>query len=84
MGKAKIYVDTRSGCLAEAGDVLIPIKEELIKTENITEIGEAASKVKPSRESDDEIIVFKTVGSAVQDIVVGHEICMLCEKENLG
>lgn len=33
MRNAKIYVDTRNGCLAEAGDVLIPIKEGLIKAD---------------------------------------------------
>ena len=36
---SKIVVDTRSGALAEAGDILIPISEKIISEDSVVEIG---------------------------------------------
>lgn len=36
---SKIVVDTCSGALAEAGDILIPISEKIISEDSVVEIG---------------------------------------------
>eukprot|EP00703_Trepomonas_sp_PC1_P003480 JAP93126.1 Ornithine cyclodeaminase [Trepomonas sp. PC1] len=82
--RSKVVVDTRVGALAESGDLLIPIQEQNLVKESVVEIGEIANGKAVGRQNDKEIITFKTVGSAIQDIVVGHEICTLCEENNLG
>ncbi|HOW84603.1 MAG TPA: hypothetical protein P5119_04525 [Candidatus Aminicenantes bacterium] len=71
MARAGIFVDDRTACLAETGDLLIPIREGLITEAAIrAEIGEVLAGLKPGRRSEDEITVFKSVGSAVQDLAV--------------
>jgi len=71
MARAGIYVDHRAACLEEAGDLIIPIREGLITEAGIRgEIGEVLAGLAPGRRSDEEITVFKSVGTAVQDLAV--------------
>lgn len=66
--RSKLVVDSREAVKEEAGDVLKPIELGLMKFENIyAEIGEIAAGLKPGRENDREITLFKSVGLAVQD-----------------
>ena len=66
--KGKVVCDQVSACLAEAGDLIIPIKEGAITKEHIhAELGEIVSGKKAGRESESEITVFKSVGLAIQD-----------------
>lgn len=75
ISRARVYVDTREGVLNEAGDLIIPITEGAFTADAVVgEIGEVASGMVPSRQTPEEIIVFKTTGSAIQDLTVGHEI----------
>ncbi len=81
----KIVVDARSSALAEAGDLIIAIKNGAIQASNIfAEIGEIAAGKKPGRERDDEITYFKSVGNAVQDAAVARAIYDAALRENLG
>ena len=59
--RARIVVDSRDACLAEAGDLIIP------KATVDAELGEIINGIKPGRQSDEEITFFKTVGVAVED-----------------
>ncbi|MEM0440040.1 MAG: ornithine cyclodeaminase family protein [Candidatus Caldarchaeum sp.] len=66
--RSKLVVDSREAVKEEAGDVLKPIELGLMKFENIyAEIGEIAAGLKPGRDKEDEITLFKSVGLAVQD-----------------
>lgn len=66
--KSKLVVDSREGVLSESGDILIPIKEGIVTEEHIyAEIGEIIIGKKPGRVSDDEITLWKSVGSAILD-----------------
>lgn len=68
--RAKIVVDQRDGCLAEAGDILGPLEKKLITADHIHgELGEVVTGRIVARENEDEITVFKSVGVAVQDLV---------------
>jgi len=83
--RSKVVVDSRSASLAEAGDLIIPLKEGLMNEGHIHgEIGEIAAGKIPARESDDEITFFKSVGLAVQDIAVGELIRRRAEELGLG
>ena len=71
----KIYVDTRDGVLNESGDFIIPIKENKFSEKDITgELGELILGKVPGRESEEEITLFKSVGSGVLDIVTARRI----------
>ncbi len=76
--RARIVVDSREACLAEAGDLIIP------QAQIDAELGEIVNGVKPKRQSDSEITFFKSVGVAVQDASAAGYILRQAEERNLG
>ncbi|GAG44613.1 unnamed protein product, partial [marine sediment metagenome] len=75
VGRARIVVGSREGCLAETGDLIIPIRKGLITEDDIyAELGEIAAGIRPGRESAGEITLFKSVGNAVQDVSVAKRV----------
>lgn len=58
---SKIYVDSRAAAVVESGDVIAA-------GHIFAEIGEVVEGLRPGRESDDEITLFKSLGAAVEDI----------------
>lgn len=72
---SKVVVESREVAVEETGDLVIPIREGIFRPEHIyAELGEIASGKKPGRERPDEITVFKSVGLAAMDMVVGKAI----------
>ncbi len=72
---AKIYFDSQEAVLAESGDIQIPLAEGRITQDRFTgELGQVVLGNLPGREGEDEIIVFKTVGIAAQDLVTAKRI----------
>lgn len=83
--QARIVVDSRAACLAEAGDLIIPLRKGLITEADIyAELGEIAAGIKPGRKDDQQITYFKSVGSAVQDAAVAQRILAEAESKGLG
>ncbi len=67
--KATVFVDTYQGGLKESGDIVIPLKEGILKEEDIkADLFELCSEAKQGRTSDREITVFKSVGHALEDL----------------
>lgn len=82
---SKIYFDSKDAVLAESGDIIIPLKEGLISEKNFTgEIGDAIAGKIPKRENDEEIILFETVGIAIQDLVTAKQIVDKAREANIG
>lgn len=82
---SKLYVDSKEACLAEAGDIIQPINQNIITKNHIyAEIGEVVSGIKEGRVLEDGITVFKSVGNAVQDIAAAALILEKAEKLNIG
>ncbi len=83
--RAKVVIDHRTASLAEAGDLLIPLHQGLIKQDHIhAELGEIIAGSKPGRGSETEITLFKSVGVAVQDIAVASRVLANAERMGLG
>jgi alanine dehydrogenase len=73
--RARIVVDTYEGALQEAGDLLIPIKNGTIDRSHIAaDLHEIASGKKPARRSAESITLFKSVGCALEDLVIAQLI----------
>lgn len=82
---SKIYCDSVDAVLSESGDLLIPLDEEIISKEDITgDLGDVKLGKIPGRTSDDEIIVFESVGVAVQDLCAAKVILDKAKEKNIG
>jgi alanine dehydrogenase len=85
VGRSKVIIDHWEACMAEAGDLLIPLKDGLITEFHIfAELGEIAAGIKPGRVSPEEITLFKSVGVAIQDVAVANLALKAAEDLNLG
>lgn len=85
ISRAKIVVDTREGCLAEAGDLIMSIQSGVIDPTDIhAELGEIVRGAKAGRESREEITLFKSVGTAIQDAAVARAALDRAEQRDLG
>jgi ornithine cyclodeaminase/alanine dehydrogenase-like protein (mu-crystallin family) len=83
--RARLFVDSREACWAEAGDLIIPRDEGAIAESDIlAELGELVTGVARGRLSDDEITFFKSVGNAVQDVAVASKVLAQAERQGLG
>ena len=81
----KIYFDLEEMVLAESGDITKPLAEGLITEEDFTgNIGDVLLSKVVGRENDEEIIVFKTVGVATQDLVTAKKIYEKALAANIG
>lgn len=75
---ARVVVDQRAAALAEAGEL------QGLGAGDVVELGEVLSGVVPGRSSDGERTVFKSVGSAIQDLMVGARIYERARELGLG
>lgn len=83
--RAKVVVDLRSAGLAEAGDILQPIRLGIISESHIhAELGEIVAGSRAGRNSGDEITIFKSVGNAVQDLAVASFVMNIASKREIG
>src|SRR6266542_2912465 len=72
---ATVFADSRESALAEAGDLVIPIRAgELTKDHVVAEIGEVLLGRHAGRSSPDEITLFKSLGLAIVDVIAGAYI----------
>ena len=70
---ARVFVDSRTGALAEAGDLVIPIKEGVISSSHIVgELGEVTGGRIQGRQTAEEITIFKSLGMAVEDVAAAR------------
>ena len=76
--RARVVVDSRDACMAEAGDLIIA--GAVISAE----IGEIVNGIFPPRQNDQEITFFKSVGVAVQDAAAAAAVLAAAVEKGLG
>ena len=85
VARALIVVDSRPAVLAEAGDIIQPLKAGLITNEHIlAELGELVLGKRVSRTSREQVTLFKSVGVAVQDAFASRVIVQRAREQGLG
>jgi ornithine cyclodeaminase len=76
--RARIFVDTFEGALSEAGDLLEPLARNIITRERIEgELADLVSGRVRGRANADEIILFKSVGAAIEDLALSRLLVTL-------
>ncbi len=78
--RARVYVDTRAGALAEAGDLVDPIRRGVISEADVQgDLVDLCHGRDTGRRSDGEITLFKSVGASIEDlaaaILVWERLC---------
>lgn len=67
--RATIYVDTRAGAPKGSGDIAMPLKKKIIKQSDIAgDLYELCRGKVKGRRRKDEITLFKSVGTAIEDL----------------
>jgi alanine dehydrogenase len=85
VARAKVVVDSREAILAECGDILLAIKENLISETHIHgEIGEVLAGTKPGRTSTGEVTLYKSVGIAIQDVATANLVYQKALERGMG
>lgn len=79
-----LFVDTKDGTLAEAGDLLAAITDGQADKAAVHELGQLLNHTVDGRTSDQDITFFKTVGSAVLDVVVANQIVQRATQKKIG
>jgi alanine dehydrogenase len=75
MVRSRIFVDTFDGALTEAGDILQPLRRGVIAREKIEgQLSDLVRGTVTGRTHDEELIVFKSVGTAIEDLAAAQLI----------
>ncbi len=83
--RARIVVDNFDAVMEEAGDLLQAIAAGAISQDDLkVELGHVVDDPSKGRASDDEITFFKSVGNAVQDVVVARFAVDQANAQGLG
>ncbi|MDK2872184.1 MAG: hypothetical protein PWQ16_1536 [bacterium] len=79
-----IAVDSKDAVLEEAGEIIEALRRGIIREDALIELGEILSNTELGRKDESEITVFKTVGIAVEDIVVGKLVYERALEKGIG
>jgi ornithine cyclodeaminase/alanine dehydrogenase-like protein (mu-crystallin family) len=72
VARARVAVETREAAMAEAGDLLIPLRSGRIGRDHVVaDLGEVVRGARVRRGPDD-VTVFKSVGIAPEDLIVAR------------
>lgn len=71
--RASVFVDTREGARAAAGEIVQALQSKAISEDHIRgELRDLVTGALPGRCNDDEITVFKSVGTALEDLAAAE------------
>lgn len=79
---ARIVVDTREGVFGEAGDAVAA--KDVVKPSDVHELAELVAGKAEGRKRDDEITLFKSVGTGIQDIALAAVILKRARERGIG
>lgn len=85
VARATVVVDAIEAALEEGGDLIIPLNQGLVTREHFSrELGMLVNGDTEGRRSDEEITFFKSVGNAVQDVVVAKRAVERARENGVG
>ena len=75
VARSSVFVDTFEGALSEAGDLLQPMRDGRIGREHLlADLHALITGAHPGRRSPQEITLFKSVGHAIEDLVIADAV----------
>ncbi|WP_350545321.1 ornithine cyclodeaminase family protein [Pseudoalteromonas sp. 5-MNA-CIBAN-0065] len=71
--RSRVFVDSKTNVLNEAGELLLPIQEGVFSEQDVcAELADLAKLNTPARINESEITVFKSVGTALSDLIAAY------------
>lgn len=81
--RSQVFVDSQKNVLNEAGELLLPIAEGVIDKKHVkAELSELASGILPGRKKADDITLFKSVGTALSDLITANLVFKLVNESS--
>ncbi|MGA3016429.1 MAG: ornithine cyclodeaminase family protein [Bryobacteraceae bacterium] len=85
VARGRLIVDTRAAALEESGDVVMAMAEGYFGPEHIAaELGAVVSGAAAGRTSEEEVIVYKPLGIAVEDVAAAQLVYARARSEGRG
>lgn len=84
MEAGKIVVDQKSAAIAEAGEIINAMKKQVLRENQLIELGSLVDDKLQSDELKNQLTVFKSVGLAIQDISVAEKALEIARQKNIG
>jgi ornithine cyclodeaminase len=83
--RSRFYVDFRTAAMSQAGELLDAIARGRVSADHIVaEVGEVIEGLKPGRNDDNDITVFKSLGIAAEDIALAAHVYRKAEQKGIG
>ena len=85
VSRARIVVcDDIACCQHEAGDFREALDQGLFEWDRARALAEVVAAATPTRQNDSDIIVFKSVGMALEDVALGGQLLDRAQQEHKG
>jgi ornithine cyclodeaminase/alanine dehydrogenase-like protein (mu-crystallin family) len=85
VARARLIVDSRAAALVEAGDITQGIREGQFTAAHIAgELGEVVLGRIPGRRSADDVVIFKSLGMAIEDVAAAQLAYQRGRKKGTG
>jgi len=85
VARSRLIVDSRAAALVEAGDIVQGIREGRWTENHVAgELGEVVLGRMPGRTAADEIVIFKSLGLAVEDVAAAQLVLTRAKAQGKG
>ncbi|MBX9623586.1 MAG: ornithine cyclodeaminase family protein [Gemmataceae bacterium] len=81
---ALVAVDSKEQARLEAGDLVAPLKENVLTWADVVELGPLVVGKYPGRESAADVTVFKSLGIGLEDIALAARVADLARQQGVG
>jgi ornithine cyclodeaminase/alanine dehydrogenase-like protein (mu-crystallin family) len=81
---AFVCCDSRDNARLESGDLIEPVAQGVLDWLEVHELAEVVAGDVPGRQSDDDIVVFKSNGIAAWDVAAGAALLTLAREHEIG
>ena len=79
-----IVCDSIDACRLEAGDFVAAIEAGVTCYENMHELADVVAGRAPGRARTEDVTLFKSVGLAIEDVALGHEVLRRARAAGIG
>lgn len=79
-----VCCDSREQAMIEAGDLVEPVDRGVLDWLEVHELAEVVGGETAGRQQDDDIVVFKSLGIAAEDLAVGAVVVERAKERGLG